>query len=136
MNRCLDDNGHAAIRRLITSQILRGIDGLEDIAVWVAYHHETLDGQGYPFHRGGAELTLEIRIIAVADVFQALAQQRPYRQPLSPARILEMLRAFVRQKRLDGAVVERVEEDLESSWRAATGAEPGEQWTWKPALAD
>ena len=119
-----------------TYQILRGIGGLEDIAVWAAYHHETLDGQGYPFHRGGAELTLEMRIIAVADVFQALAQQRPYRQPLSPVRVLEMLRAFVRQNRLDGAVVERIGEDLESSWRAATGAESGEQWTWKPALAD
>jgi hypothetical protein len=85
---------------------------------------------------GGAELTLEMRIIAVADVFQALAQHRPYRQPLSPARILEMLRAFVRQNRLDGMVVEQVGEDLESSWRAATGAEPGERWSWKPAMAD
>ncbi len=118
-----------------TYQILRGIGGLEDIAIWAAYHHETPDGCGYPFHRGGAELTLEMRIIAVADVFQALAQQRPYRQPLSPIRILEMLRAFVRQNRLDGMVVEQVGEDLESSWRAATGTEPGERWTWKPALA-
>ncbi|MDG4553112.1 MAG: HD domain-containing protein [Candidatus Competibacter sp.] len=118
-----------------TYQILRGIGGLEDIAVWAAYHHETPDGQGYPFHCGGAALTLEMRIIAVADVFQALAQQRPYRQPLSPARILDMLRAFVRQNRLDGAVVERIGENLESSWWAATGAESSEQWTWKPALA-
>ncbi len=110
-----------------TYQILRGIGGLEDIAVWAAYHHETPDGQGYPFHRGGAELTLEMRIIAVADVFQALAQRRPYRQPLSPARILEMLRAFAGQNCLDGAVVERIGEDLESSWRAATGADPDEQ---------
>ena len=119
-----------------TYQILRGIGGLEDIAIWAAYHHETPDGCGYPFHRGGAELTLEMRIIAVADVFQALAQQRPYRQPLSPIRILEMLRAFVRQNRLDGMVVEQVGEDLESSWRAATGVEPGGRWTWKSALAD
>ncbi|MCB1765708.1 MAG: HD domain-containing protein [Candidatus Competibacteraceae bacterium] len=119
-----------------TYQILRGIGGLEDIAIWAAYHHETPDGQGYPFHCGGAALTLEMRIIAVADVFQALAQQRPYRQPLSPARILEMLRAFVQQNRLDGAVVERIGENLESSWRAAIGAESGEQWTWKPALTD
>ncbi|MGB5065102.1 MAG: HD domain-containing phosphohydrolase [Candidatus Competibacter sp.] len=119
-----------------TYQILRGIGGLEDIAIWAAYHHETPDGQGYPFHCGGAALTLEMRVIAVADVFQALAQQRPYRQPLSPARILEMLQAFVQQNRLDGTVVERVGENLESSWRAATGAESSEQWTWKPALTD
>lgn len=106
-----------------TYQILRGIGGLEDITLWAAYHHETPDGRGYPFHRRGAELTLEMRIIAVSDVFQALAQQRPYRQQLSPAEILEMLRTFARQNHLDGEVVELVGRDLEASWRAATGRE-------------
>ena len=108
-----------------TYQILRGIVGLEDITLWAAYHHETPDGRGYPFHCGGAELTLEMRIIAVADVFQALSQERPYRQPLTPAQILEMLRAFVRQNRLDGGVVERVGQHLEESWRLATGQGEG-----------
>ena len=61
-----------------------------------------------------------MRIIAVADVFQALAQQRPYRQPLSPIRILEMLRAFVRQNRLDGMVVEQVGK----IWSRAGGPRP------------
>ncbi|MFO1372389.1 MAG: HD domain-containing protein [Candidatus Competibacteraceae bacterium] len=103
-----------------TYQILRGINGLEDIALWAAYHHETPDGRGYPFHRHGKELTIEMRIIAVADVFQALAQHRPYRQPLSPERILEMLRTFVSQNHLDGEVVELAGRHLEASWRAAT----------------
>jgi putative nucleotidyltransferase with HDIG domain len=108
-----------------TYQILRGIGGLEDITLWAALHHETLDGRGYPFHRHGADLTLEMRIIAVSDVFQALAQQRPYRRQLSPAEILEMLRAFGQLDRLDGIVVELVGRHLEASWRAATGQE----WT-------
>ena len=88
-----------------TYQILRGIVGLEDIALWAAYHHEKPNGRGYPFHCGGTELTLEMRIIAVSDVFQALAQHRPYRQPLSPAQVLEMLRAFVNRNQLDRGVV-------------------------------
>lgn len=108
-----------------TYQILRGIGGLEDITLWAALHHETLDGRGYPFHRHGADLTLEMRIIAVSDVFQALAQQRPYRRQLSPAEILEMLRTFGQLDRLDGIVVELVGRHLEASWRAATGQE----WT-------
>ncbi|MDS4040123.1 MAG: HD domain-containing protein [Candidatus Competibacter sp.] len=106
-----------------TYQILRGIGGLEDITLWAALHHETLDGRGYPFHRHGADLTLEMRIIAVSDVFQALAQQRPYRQQLSPAEILEMLRSFGQLDRLDGTVVELVGRHLEASWGAATGQE-------------
>ncbi|MCP5158664.1 MAG: HD domain-containing protein [Gammaproteobacteria bacterium] len=107
-----------------TYQILRGITGLEDITLWAAYHHETLDGHGYPFHRRGAELTLEVRIIAVSDVFQALAQRRPYRKPLSPQEILEMLRSFVHQNHLDGEVVDLVEQHLQVSWETATGLEP------------
>ena len=100
-----------------TYQILRGIAGLEDITLWAAYHHETPDGRGYPFHRHGTELTVEMRIIAVADVFEALAQQRPYREPLPPDQILAMLWAFVRDQRLDGGIVELVERHLPEVWR-------------------
>ncbi len=104
-----------------TYQILRGIQGLEDITLWAASHHETLDGQGYPFHRSGAELTLEMRIIAVADVFQAMAQRRPYRNPLPPQQILDILQTFVQHRRLDEAVVSLVAGHLNRCWRLATG---------------
>ena len=99
-----------------TYQILRGISGLEDITLWAAYHHERLDGQGYPFHRRGAELTIEARIIAVADVFQALAQPRPYRQSLPPVQILRVLRAAADQH-LDSDLVEILGRNLETCWR-------------------
>ena len=115
----------AAIQRhsFETYQILRGITGLEDITLWAAYHHEKLDGQGYPFRQRGEELTIEARIIAVADVFQALAQPRPYRQRLSPARLLDMLRVFVRDRHLDGDLVELVGQHLETCWRLATNGD-------------
>lgn len=102
-----------------TYQILRGITGLEDITLWAAYHHERLDGRGYPFHRRGAELTIEARIIAVADVFQALAQPRPYRQPLAPSHILGMLRTFAQDRHLDSDLVEIIGQNLETCWRLA-----------------
>jgi len=118
-----------------TYQILRGISGLEDITLWAAYHHETPDGRGYPFHRQGKELTLEMRIIAVSDVFQALAQQRPYRKPLAPAEILDLLRAFVRQNHLDGELVELVGRHLPASWLAATGLSSPEEAPDQSALS-
>lgn len=121
----LTQTEQAAIQRhsFETYQILRGITGLEDITLWAAYHHERPNGRGYPFHRRGAELTIEARIIAVSDVFQALAQRRPYRQPLPPMQILETLRVFARDNHLDGTVVEWIGRYLEECWRLATSGD-------------
>jgi len=115
-----------------TYQILHRIAGLEDITIWAAYHHETPDGRGYPFHRRGADLTIEMRIIAVSDVFQALAQHRPYRKPLSPNEILEMLESFVRQNHLDSEVVALAGRHLQASWQAATGVESFDELSRQP----
>ena len=61
-----------------TFQILRHVPGLETVAEWAAFHHEALNGHGYPSAAGG-NLAPEARIVAVADVFEALAQARPDR---------------------------------------------------------
>jgi putative nucleotidyltransferase with HDIG domain len=102
-----------------TYQVLRRIDGLADIALWAAYHHETPDGRGYPFGRHGEELGLEARVIAVADVFQALAQRRPYRPAMAPSDILLALDGFVAAGKLDAALVGLVAADLDGCYRAA-----------------
>ena len=60
-----------------TYKILSTIEGLEDVALWASQHHEHIDGTGYPWHLKGNELALEAKILAVADCFQALAQNRP-----------------------------------------------------------
>lgn len=65
-----------------TYRILKQIDGFSTIAEWAAYHHETLDGTGYPFRIKEHELSLGSRIVAVADVFAALTENRPYRATL------------------------------------------------------
>ncbi len=103
-----------------TYQVLRGIGGFEDIARWAAYHHETLDGEGYPFHRQGMDLSIEARIVAVADVFQALAQNRPYRPAMSVERIIEILRDLAGRGRLDPEVVALVVTDAEQCLHWAT----------------
>src|SRR5690606_13303066 len=49
----------------------------------VELHHERIDGSGYPHGRHGDQLPLEVRILAVADVFDALTTDRPYRRAMS-----------------------------------------------------
>jgi len=102
-----------------TRQVLKRLPAIDDLARWAYYHHETPDGQGYPFHVGGAALPLEARIINVADTFQALAQERPYRQPMAPDKILDILRERVAKGRADADVVAMIAGDLANCHRVA-----------------
>jgi len=58
---------------------LERVEGLEDITFWASNHHEGLHGEGYPFGMTADNLSLGARTIAVADIFTALAEDRPYR---------------------------------------------------------
>lgn len=64
-------------------RLLENIAGLEEINKWANFHHERLDGLGYPFRLPAAQIPLESRIVAVADVFTALTEERPYRRGMS-----------------------------------------------------
>lgn len=55
----------------------------------ILYHHERFDGQGYPAGLAGDAIPLEARIVAVADVYDALTSDRPYRKALLPADVLQ-----------------------------------------------
>ena len=104
-----------------TFQILRKIDGFDDIAIWAAYHHETPDGMGYPFHVREKDLSLEARILRVADIFQAMAQDRPYRVGLSGEEIMIFLDQLRVKGKVDAAVVDMVRANLADCQRAAQG---------------
>ena len=89
-----------------TYKLLNGVRGFEEIAQWAAYHHEKLNGKGYPFRLTGVELTTECRIMAVADVFSALAEDRPYRSGMDKDKILDILDDMVDKKDISYEVVE------------------------------
>ncbi|MCC7411715.1 MAG: PAS domain S-box protein [Gammaproteobacteria bacterium] len=59
--------------------IVKGVDFPWPVALAILQHHERLDGSGYPQHLQGTEIILEARILAVADVIEAIASHRPYR---------------------------------------------------------
>ncbi|HJV51270.1 MAG TPA: HD domain-containing phosphohydrolase [Noviherbaspirillum sp.] len=110
-----------------THQILSTVPGLEQVTIWAALHHERLDGAGYPFRTRA--IPLEARIIAVADVFTAITEDRPYRRGMERADCLAVLDRQVRDGALDGDVVaalhrnfEHVQEVRHRSQRAGLAA--------------
>lgn len=102
-----------------TNKILSNINGIEDITLWASQHHEKLNGKGYPYHYSSSEIPIPSRIIAVADIFQALAQKRPYRDQLKAEKILEILKAKATLNEIDKDVVRLVESDLENCLKAS-----------------
>lgn len=110
-----------------TFDIIKNIKGFEEIAHWAAQHHERIDGSGYPYCNAEKKLSLEARIIAVADVFQALAQNRPYRSALCPEDILPILKKEVSDHKLDNSIVTMIEENLLVCWEVALLRHPSSQ---------
>jgi len=88
-----------------TYRILSPIEGIEDIALWCGSHHERLCGTGYPFRAPHEEIPLESRILAVADVFTAVTENRPYRTGLDQASVVAIFDAMVNDHALDANVV-------------------------------
>ncbi|HEY3723135.1 MAG TPA: HD domain-containing phosphohydrolase [Acidimicrobiia bacterium] len=81
---------------------------LSQIAHCAALHHERLDGSGYPRGLRGDAIPFPARVLAVADVHQALGQTRPHRDAFDPPAIAAMLRDEARAGRLDGEAVNAV----------------------------
>lgn len=80
-------------------------DGAEAIREIVLHHHERLDGSGYPDGLQASRLGLLTRIVAVADVYEALISDRPYRPGRSPAEAMAVILDETRQGRFDEFVV-------------------------------
>ena len=79
----------------ITSLILERIAPFREMAVVAGEHHEKLDGSGYPHRLEAKDLSIESRIIAVADVYGALSEDRPYRPGLMLDEIVSIMTKLV-----------------------------------------
>lgn len=92
------------------------------ISSWASNHHERLDGSGYPNHLNESQIDLPSRIIAVADIFQALSQDRPYRGRMQPYEIVEIMQPLVDEKKIDGSVFATIQKDLDTFYQLSTSS--------------
>ncbi|MCH7719624.1 MAG: HD domain-containing protein [Planctomycetes bacterium] len=90
---------------VIGARIVAPLDGSEVLLDPVRHHHEHWDGKGYPDQLSGEDIPLSARLIAVADVFEALISDRPYRKKMSLERAVEILEEEA-GKTLDPELVE------------------------------
>ena len=77
----------------IGMKILEPIEFLHDERVCIGQHHERFDGQGYPHRKGADSLLLESRILAIADSFDAMTSDRPYRKAMPTELAVRELRS-------------------------------------------
>ena len=110
----LTDAEFAVVRRhpLHTARILERTPGFAPLAGLAGAHHERLDGSGYPHGLDAGALTLPMRVLAVADVYEALTSERPYRPALSSSAALDEMRPDV-PARLDRDAFSALEAVLE-----------------------
>ena len=110
-----------------TYEILRHINGLGEVAKWAAFHHEGINGTGYPFHPNERDISIEARMIAVADIFQALAQDRPYRTGMTIKQIISILEEMADNGKLDREIVNMAVQKAEACYQVARGENDWQQ---------
>jgi HD-GYP domain-containing protein (c-di-GMP phosphodiesterase class II) len=106
----------------IAERILANVDDYAEIASVVRHHHERVDGEGYPDARRGDDIPVLSRIIAVADAYNAMTSDRPYREAM-PSRVARMRIAQAVESQFDTSVVAAFEAILagaDEAYRLAT----------------
>ncbi len=92
-----------------TYNILSEIDDFEEIRDFAAFHHERLDGTGYPFGKDASELNVQERMMACIDIYQALTESRPYKKGMSHERACEILKNMADKGWLDMDIIDKIE---------------------------
>ena len=120
----LDERRQMEQHSEIGERILRNVDDYSEIADVVRSHHERIDGMGYPDGTHGDEIPLLARIIGVADAYDAMTSDRPYREAL-PSRVARMRLAQAVGTQFDTAVVAAFEAILataDENYRSGRGS--------------
>jgi putative two-component system response regulator len=95
-------------------EIVKKLRSLKDILPLIRWHHERMDGQGYPDGLTGDQIPLLVRILAVADIYDSLASLRPYRAAIPPEACMKIIRTNAAEGGLDCVLVEHFESALRS----------------------
>lgn len=108
---------------VIGAEILKPITAFDDLQSLVLYHHELLDGTGYPDGLVGEAIPPLVRVLTVADIFDALVSDRPYRAGLEPRVALAILQEGAGIK-YDARAVQCLAEAVQEGWSAAAMVAP------------
>lgn len=92
-----------------TYAILSEVEDFEELRDWAAFHHERLDGTGYPFGKTAAELNTPERMMACVDIYQALTESRPYKSGMSHGKAMAILQDMAGKNWLDAALARQVD---------------------------
>ncbi|OEF98428.1 HD domain-containing phosphohydrolase [Desulfuribacillus alkaliarsenatis] len=84
-----------------SEMILSQVKGFNEISLWACLHHEKLDGSGYHRQYDASKIPPEARIIAIADVFQAIVSDRPYRAGLPYEKVMTIMQSMAEERHLD-----------------------------------
>ena len=91
-----------------TRWILERIKGFENITNYASNHHEKLNGNGYPFHLVENEIGELDRVMAICDIYEALTEDRPYRNKMPIEKVWTIIDEMVDNNELDGELVEKI----------------------------
>ncbi|MGB4311796.1 MAG: HD domain-containing phosphohydrolase, partial [Natronincolaceae bacterium] len=94
-------------------RLLNKIEGLEEINRYGSFHHERIDGSGYPFQLEGGDLEEGSKIMAIADVLTATTEDRPYRKGMEYAEAMGIIEKMGQDSKLDTEIIALVKENSE-----------------------
>ena len=102
----LDDKEFALIKQhtLTGYKIIKKVRSFSEISDIILYHHERVDGLGYPEGLSGQEISLATKIVFIADSFDAMTSKRPYRQSLTTTEALKELKRCAGKQFEEGLV--------------------------------
>ena len=89
-----------------TNLLLKDVAGFEQIGRWASLHHEKLNGYGYPFRLKADDIPMGARIIAIADIFSAVAEIRAYRKGMTKEEVISTLKDNVEDGAMSGYIVD------------------------------
>lgn len=107
------EKGVQLVDKVLSEYSLNAISDADVLRDLIGCHHEFLDGSGYPKGLSGSDIPLEARIITVADIFDALTSQRPYKKPWSVENAIDELRRMAGEGKLDVACINALEQSID-----------------------